>query len=65
MDDLTVRVERRESVSLDSAIDAGKELRTLIKNSIGVTVAVDVVDLDTIERSVGKMKRIVDNREAR
>ena len=65
MDDLTVRVERRESASLDRAIEAGKELRTLIKNSIGVTVAVDVVDLDTIERSVGKMKRIIDNREAR
>lgn len=62
MDELTILVERRESAPMPRALEAGAELRTLIKNSIGVTVAVDVVETDSVERSVGKMKRIVDNR---
>ena len=37
----------------------------LVKNSIGVTVAVEVVEPDGVERSVGKMRRIVDQRPAR
>ena len=62
MDELTILVERRDSAPMPRALEAGTELRTLIKNSIGVTVAVDVVETDSVERSVGKMKRIVDNR---
>ncbi|MDX8052272.1 phenylacetate--CoA ligase PaaK [Lentzea sp. BCCO 10_0798] len=62
LDDLTVLVERREDAA---AGDAGEELRRLVKNSIGVTVAVDVVAPGGIERSVGKMKRIVDRRPKR
>ncbi|MDQ3156976.1 MAG: phenylacetate--CoA ligase [Actinomycetota bacterium] len=65
MDDLTVLVERREEAPMERAQEAGRELRKLIKNSIGVTVAVDVVELDSVERSVGKMKRIVDKRGIR
>ena len=65
MDDLTVLVERREEAPMERAQEAGRELRKLIKNSIGVTVAVDVVDPDSVERSVGKMKRIVDKRGIR
>ena len=41
------------------------ELARRIKASIGVTVTVDVVDVASIERSVGKMRRIVDHRPAR
>ena len=33
-----------------------------MKDGIGVTVAVEVVDPETLERSVGKIKRIVDLR---
>ncbi|MCR3753970.1 phenylacetate--CoA ligase PaaK [Lentzea californiensis] len=62
LDDLTVLVEHREDAA---AGDAGEELRRLVKNSIGVTVAVDVVAPGGIERSVGKMKRIVDRRPKR
>ncbi|SMC82089.1 phenylacetate--CoA ligase PaaK [Lentzea albidocapillata] len=62
LDDLTVLVEYREDAA---AGDAGEELRRLVKNSIGVTVAVDVVAPGGIERSVGKMKRIVDRRPKR
>ncbi|SDJ15516.1 phenylacetate-CoA ligase [Lentzea albidocapillata subsp. violacea] len=62
LDDLTVLVEHREDAV---AGGAGEELRRLVKNSIGVTVAVDVVAPGGIERSVGKMKRIVDRRPKR
>lgn len=62
LDDLTVLVEHRED---GAAGDAGEELRRLVKNSIGVTVAVDVVAPGGIERSVGKMQRIVDRRPKR
>jgi len=62
LDDLTVLVEHREDAT---AADAGDALKRLVKNSIGVTVAVDVVAPGGIERSVGKMKRIVDNRPKR
>ena len=40
------------------------ELRQRIKDRIGVSVGVDVVDVASIERSVGKMRRIVDDRPA-
>ncbi|MFC3893053.1 phenylacetate--CoA ligase PaaK [Lentzea rhizosphaerae] len=62
LDDLTVVVEHREGVV---AGEAAAELRKLVKNSIGVTVAVEVVAPGGIERFVGKMKRIVDRRPAR
>ena len=38
------------------------ELVHLIKSAIGVTAAVDVREPESIERSVGKMRRIVDLR---
>ena len=44
---------------------AGQELERLIKATIGVSVGVDVVSPDGIERSVGKMRRILDERPAR
>jgi phenylacetate-CoA ligase len=62
LDELTVRVERRVDSSADDAASASAQLRTLIKNTIGVTVAVDVLDPDGVERSMGKMRRIVDDR---
>ncbi len=65
LDSLTVLVERRESVPAASAEEAGTALTRLVKNSIGVTVAVRVVEPDGVERSLGKMRRIVDNRPTR
>jgi phenylacetate-CoA ligase len=62
LDELTVRVERRPDASTVDAAGAAGALRTLIKNTIGVSVAVDVVDPDGVERSMGKMRRIIDNR---
>jgi phenylacetate-CoA ligase len=37
----------------------------MVKSSIGVTVDVSVVEPATVMRSVGKMRRIVDNRDRR
>jgi phenylacetate-CoA ligase len=62
MDELTVRVERRADAAPSDASAAGQRLRALIKSTIGVSVAVNVVDPDRVERSVGKMRRIVDDR---
>jgi len=65
LDAMTVLVERRESApSFDAAV-AGEGLRKLVKARIGVSVNVNVVDPYTIERSVGKMRRLVDHRPRR
>ena len=63
LDQLTVRVESRHSLSPQSRADAAQMLAGRIKNRIGVSVVVDVVDPDVIERSpVGKARRLVDLR---
>jgi phenylacetate-CoA ligase len=62
MDAMTVRVERRPGIDSLVGDQGGAALGKLVKNHIGVTVAVDVVDPGGIERSVGKMRRIVDRR---
>jgi phenylacetate-CoA ligase len=62
MDSMTVVVERRPGAEPGVAADAGAELTRLVKNTIGVTVRVDVVEPERIERSMGKMRRIVDRR---
>ena len=65
LDELTVRVEHGETTAPDAGRAAGDRLRQLIKSTIGVSVTVDVVAPDTIERSVGKMRRVVDQRPKR
>ncbi|MDX6277123.1 MAG: phenylacetate-CoA ligase, partial [Nocardioidaceae bacterium] len=65
LDEMTVRVEHREDVPVDVAATAGERVRDVVKATIGVSVTVDVVAPDVIERSVGKMRRIVDERPKR
>ncbi|WP_035855597.1 phenylacetate--CoA ligase PaaK [Cryptosporangium arvum] len=62
LDSMTVRVERRDGVA---AGDAGEHLERSIRNRIGVSVSVEVVEPGGIERSVGKMRRIIDERPKR
>src|SRR3954454_10372721 len=62
LDELTVRVERRTSSTAEQAAAAGAELRALVKQTIGVSVGVEVLEPDRVERSMGKMRRIVDER---
>ncbi|WP_193610006.1 phenylacetate--CoA ligase PaaK [Nocardioides lijunqiniae] len=65
LDEMTVLVEHREGVATASAEEAGRRLRHLVKSTIGVSVAVEVREPGGIERSVGKMRRIVDQRPKR
>ncbi|TDD28505.1 phenylacetate--CoA ligase [Actinomadura sp. KC06] len=66
LDGLTVRVERRGTVAAGSAATAaGERVRALIKNTIGVGVEVEVLDPGGIERSAGKMRRVIDERPPR
>ncbi|MFD9828453.1 phenylacetate--CoA ligase PaaK [Tsukamurella tyrosinosolvens] len=60
MDQLTVRVEHRPDGRVDPA--AAEQLRKQIKDTIGVSVTVDVVEPGGLERSVGKARRLIDNR---
>jgi phenylacetate-CoA ligase len=63
MDELTVRVEARAAhASAEERAAHARELGALVKQSIGVTVHVDVVEPESIERSLGKAKRLVDLR---
>ncbi len=62
LDELTVRVERRPDATPADAAAGGDQLKTLVKNMIGVSVRVDVLDHDGVERSLGKMRRIIDQR---
>ena len=63
LDSMTVRVERRAVAAPDEAARAGRALAGRVKATIGVSVAVEVVEPAGIERSVGKMRRIVDERK--
>jgi phenylacetate-CoA ligase len=62
LDQLAVHVERRLDATDEEGTAAGAELSALIKNTIGVSVAVVVEQPDAIERSMGKMRRVVDHR---
>jgi phenylacetate-CoA ligase len=62
LDELQVLVEARSTMDTAASAATGAELAGQIKSRIGVTAAVTVVPPETVERSVGKMKRIVDNR---
>jgi phenylacetate-CoA ligase len=64
MDHMTVRVEARPEATSDVRTQAAAALVNQVKDRIGVTVEVSVVDPDTLERSVGKLRRIVDQRKA-
>jgi phenylacetate-CoA ligase len=62
MDTMTVTVEAAPGAADDTADAAARRLAERVKNTIGVTVAVHIVPTGSIERSTGKMRRIVDNR---
>ena len=64
MDQLTVRVEARAETSAARRIEAARELAGAVKDGAGVNVEVSVLDPDTLQRSVGKLQRVVDRRDA-
>ncbi|MEU0088533.1 phenylacetate--CoA ligase PaaK [Streptomyces sp. NPDC006274] len=63
LDALTVRAEARAEASGEQRAAAEQAIAAAVKDGIGVSVAVEVVDPETLERSVGKIKRIVDLRK--
>jgi phenylacetate-CoA ligase len=66
LDELTVRVEARpEAASADERDVGGRRLAGLVKDTIGVSIDVDVVEPGVLERSTGKAQRVVDLRGAR
>ncbi len=65
LDELTVKVEPDPRYADQASIrdQAARDLRQQIKAYIGVTAAIIVCDPGTVERSAGKAKRVIDERE--
>ncbi|MGW2613721.1 phenylacetate--CoA ligase PaaK [Streptomyces sp. NPDC001500] len=62
LDALTVRAEARPDATPADRDAAARAVATAVKDDIGVSVAVEIVDPESLERSVGKIRRIVDER---
>ena len=62
LDEMTVLVERAAAAGAVDAEAAGGRLAQRIKDLIGVTATVRVLQPSGIERSLGKAKRVVDRR---
>ncbi|SFN91689.1 phenylacetate-CoA ligase [Streptomyces sp. cf124] len=64
MDHMTVRVEARPDTAAEQRTSAASAIARAVKDGVGVTVDVTIVDPETLERSVGKLKRVQDLRDA-
>jgi phenylacetate-CoA ligase len=62
LDALTVRVEARTDCPPPRRDAAARDLAREVKNRVGVSVEVEVVDPETLERSAGKLQRVIDRR---
>ncbi|GAB3595465.1 phenylacetate--CoA ligase [Angustibacter peucedani] len=62
MDELTVRVEAADGVGREGREALARAVAQQVKDRIGVTAAMDVVEPGGVERSIGKARRIVDER---
>jgi phenylacetate-CoA ligase len=65
LDHLTVRVEARPDCPADRRDDAAREVATAVKDTVGTSVEVQVVDPETLARSMGKLQRLTDSRDRR
>ncbi|HJQ45848.1 MAG TPA: phenylacetate--CoA ligase PaaK [Amycolatopsis sp.] len=63
MDHLTVLVECLAGTTEDRRRDASREIATRVKDGVGVSVGVEVLAPETLERSVGKLRRVIDQRQ--
>jgi phenylacetate-CoA ligase len=63
MDHLTVQVEARPDCAEGRREPAAREVAKAVKDRVGVSVDVEVVDPETLARSVGKLQRLHDKRE--
>ncbi|MDQ1042977.1 phenylacetate--CoA ligase PaaK [Streptomyces sp. V4I2] len=62
LDALTVRAEARADATPEDRDTAARAITAAVKDGIGVSVAVEIVAPESLERSVGKIRRIVDLR---
>ncbi|MEU5091824.1 phenylacetate--CoA ligase PaaK [Streptomyces sp. NPDC021356] len=62
LDALTVRAEARPGAGPEVRQAAARSIAAAVKDGVGVSVAVEIVEPESLERSVGKLKRIVDLR---
>jgi phenylacetate-CoA ligase len=63
MDHMTVRVEARPGTGTEQREAAAEAIAQSVKDGVGVTVDVAVVDPETLERSLGKLRRVKDLRQ--
>lgn len=63
LDVLTVRAEARAGATREERAAAAASVTAAVKDGIGVSVGVEILDPETLERSVGKFRRIVDERD--
>ncbi|MBM9438073.1 phenylacetate--CoA ligase PaaK [Actinacidiphila bryophytorum] len=64
MDHMTVVVEARPDAAPADRDEAARRIAQGVKDGVGVTVEVTVVEPESLERSVGKIQRIRDLRQA-
>jgi phenylacetate-CoA ligase len=62
-DELTVHAEARPDATPEQRTAAAEALVAAVRGNVGIRVQVQVGDPGTIERSTGKMRRIVDQRQ--
>ncbi|QPP05507.1 phenylacetate--CoA ligase [Streptomyces bathyalis] len=62
LDHMTVRVESRPGTAPAQREEAARSVAQAVKDGIGLSVEVEAVEPETLERSVGKIRRVVDER---
>jgi phenylacetate-CoA ligase len=63
LDHLTARVEARPDCPVERRPAAAAEVAQAVKDTIGTSIDVLVVDPETLARSMGKLKRLYDHRD--
>ncbi|SET27040.1 phenylacetate--CoA ligase PaaK [Geodermatophilus poikilotrophus] len=63
MDHLTARIEARPDCPAERRSVAAAEVAKAVKDTVGTSIEVVVVDPETLARSMGKLKRLYDLRE--
>ncbi|GGJ03319.1 phenylacetate--CoA ligase PaaK [Streptomyces brasiliensis] len=64
MDHMTINVEARPGTGPEQREAAARMIAKGVKDGVGVTVEVVIVEPETLERSLGKLRRIKDQRGA-
>ncbi|MEU5397821.1 phenylacetate--CoA ligase PaaK [Streptomyces sp. NPDC005963] len=64
MDHMTVLVEARPQAAAEQREAAARSIAQSVKDGVGITVEVRIVAPETLERSLGKLRRVKDLRRA-